>query len=108
MTFKQLFATDKLLHAAACFVLTTIGTALFAAQEARLAWGVAFAVAFAIGKEIYDFATFNKKYAAANGVKPAAEYQAARRQRIVDCIFDLGYDIIGTVIACFCLTAIGA
>ncbi len=87
MTFKQIIATDKLLHAAACFVLTTIGTAIFAAQSARLLWGIGFALLFAIGKEIYD---------------------RAKRAPLADQLFDLGYDIIGTVVACFCLPAIGA
>ena len=46
-----------------------------------------FALLFAIGKEIYDF---------------------AKRAPLADQVFDLGFDIVGTVIACFCLTAIGA
>ena len=89
MTFKEFITkcSDKWLHAAVCFILTTIGTAIFSAQPTRLLIGVFFALLFAIGKEIYDF---------------------AKRAPLADQVFDLGFDIVGTVIACFCLTAIGA
>ena len=89
MTFKEFITKnrDKWLHAAVCFILTTLGTAIFHAQPTRLLWGVGFAVLFAIGKEIYD---------------------AAKRAPLADQVFDLGFDIVGIVIACFCLTAIGA
>lgn len=87
MTLKEIFfATDKLLHAAACFIITVLFAAIFAAQTSRLLIGTGYALAFAFGKEVYDF---------------------AKKAPLLDQIFDFGYDIIGIVIALFCLTALG-
>lgn len=100
MTFKQFFANDKLLHGSAGFVLTTAFTALFAAQPLRILYGIAFALLIGIGKEVIDRLRFTPK-----GTTPE-EVAASKRAFLWDQITDLGWDIIGIVIACFCITAI--
>lgn len=103
MTFKEFITKnrDKWLHAAVCFILTVIGTAIFSAhREYRLAWGIAFAACFAIGKEIYDRIQ-----------RPNRIDESNRKAKILyffDQVFDLAFDIAGCSVACFCLTAIGA
>lgn len=54
MTFKQLFAADKLLHAGACCALTLIFSTIFFWADAAPVIGAMFAVFFGLGKEIYD------------------------------------------------------
>ena len=102
MTFKEFINKnkDKFLHASVCFILTTMGTALFSAHEYRLAWGIGFAACFAIGKEIYDRVQRPKRIDETN--------RKAKILYFFDQMFDLAFDIAGCSVACFCLTAIGA
>lgn len=102
MTFKQFFTADKLLHGSAGFILTTIFTAIFAAQPLRLLYGIAVALFAGVAKELWDRAKF----------KPAGktidEVTAAKRAFTWDQLTDLGWDIIGIVCAAFCITIIAA
>lgn len=54
MTIKEFFATDKLLHAGACFTLSVLFATIFSWCISYIVIGALIAVAFGIGKEIYD------------------------------------------------------
>ena len=83
MTFKQLFATDKLLHAGACCALTLIFATIFFWTDANIAIGASLAFVAGLAKEIYD---------AVKGGK-------------FD-IWDLAWDMIGAFGAGFCLSVL--
>ena len=100
MTFKQFFANDKLLHGAAGFVLTTIFSAIFAAQPLRLLYGIAIALFVGVGKELWDRLKFHPQG------KTQEEVKAAQRAFNWDQITDIGWDVIGIVAACFCIQII--
>lgn len=100
MTFKQFFAADKLLHASAGFTLCTITTAIFAHNPLRLLCGILVALAFLIGKEFYDRLKWHPKPGT------DAEQQAEKRAFHWEMATDIGWGIMGIVIACFCITFI--
>lgn len=100
MTFKQFFSTDKLLHASAGFTLCTIFSAIFIHNPLHLLCGILVALGFGIGKEIYDRFKWHPKPGTPE------EQLAEKRALHWDMITDLGWDIIGIVVACFVITAL--
>ena len=100
MTFKQFFATDKLLHASAGFTLCTIFTTIFVHNPLRLLCGILVALGFLVGKEIYDRFKWHPK--------PGTDEEQLAEKRALrwDMITDIGWGIMGIVAACFCIQII--